>query len=245
KVPLLIGMDAEWGPAMRLSDAERYPYQLTLGATNNDTLVHDAGYWIGRECADLGVHINFAPVADVNVNPGNPVISYRSFGENPREVAENVLNFSEGMEKGGVMACVKHFPGHGDTETDSHYELPVVRHTVKQFQAIDFVPFQRAINGGVAAVMIPHLNVPALDSTGHPSSLSDKVIKGWLRYSLKFDGLVISDALNMKGVADRFGKEEVVLRAFLAGNDILLFPESVNAAIDAILVAVEDNKITE
>lgn len=245
KVPLLIGMDAEWGPAMRLSDAERYPYQLTLGATNNDTLVHDAGYWIGRECADLGVHINFAPVADVNVNPGNPVISYRSFGENPREVAENVLNFSEGMEKGGVMACVKHFPGHGDTETDSHYELPTVNHTVKQFQAIDFVPFQRAINGGVAAVMIAHLNVPALDSTGIPSSLSEKVIKGWLRDSLKFDGLVISDALNMKGVADRFGKEEVVLRAFLAGNDILLFPESVNAAIDAILVAVEDNKITE
>ncbi len=244
KVPLLIGLDAEWGPAMRLTDAERYPYQLTMAATNNDSLIRDAAYWIGRECADLGVHINFAPVVDVNVNPNNPVIGHRSFGENPRDVARFSLAFVEGLENAGVMACVKHFPGHGDTDKDSHFELPTVNHTIKQFQAVDFVPFERTIKGGVSAVMVAHLNVPALDSSGTPSSLSTKVIKEWLIDSLKFEGLIISDALNMKGVADHYGKTEVVVKAFIAGNDILLFPESVDEAIDAIKLAVNQNRIS-
>lgn len=244
-VPLLIGMDAEWGPAMRLNDAERYPYQLTMGATQNEELVKQAGYWIGRECGELGVHLNFAPVVDVNVNPKNPVIGYRSFGENPREVAKLAVAFSQGMEESGVMACVKHFPGHGDTDKDSHEELPTVNHTRTQFQAVDFVPFERAIRSGVSAVMVAHLNVPALDNSGIPSSLSKKVIKDWLQDSLGFRGLVVSDALNMKGVSTHFGKEEVVVKAFLAGNDILLFPESVDGAIEGILQAVKDGRISE
>lgn len=245
QVPLLIGMDAEWGPAMRLSDAERYPYQLTMGATNDEKLIHDAAYWIGRECLDLGVHINFAPVVDVNVNPRNPVIGYRSFGENPRDVARFALAFTQGMENAGVMACVKHFPGHGDTDKDSHHELPTVNHTEKQFRAIDFVPFERTIKGGVSSVMVAHLNVPSLDSSGTPSSLSKKVIKNWLQDSLGFKGLVISDALNMKGVSDQYGKIEVVLKAFEAGNDILLFPEAVEDAINAIKKAVINGRISE
>ena len=245
EIPLLIGMDAEWGPAMRMTDSERYPYQLTMGATGNDSLIRQAGYWIGRECADLGVHINFAPVVDVNVNPQNPVISYRSFGENPRDVAKFSLAFSQGMESSGVMACVKHFPGHGDTDKDSHLELPTVNHTQTQFQAVDFVPFYRTIDEGVSAVMVAHLNVPSLDSSGTPSSLSAKVIKNWLQDSLGFKGLVISDALNMKGVANHYGKTEVVVKAFMAGNDILLFPESVDEAIDAIAQAVKSNRISE
>jgi beta-N-acetylhexosaminidase len=244
-VPLLVGMDAEWGPAMRLSDVERYPYQLTMGATQNEELVKQAGYWIGRECAELGVHLNFAPVVDVNVNPKNPVIGYRAFGENPREVAKLAVAFSSGMEEAGVMACVKHFPGHGDTDKDSHEELPTVNHTLTQFQAVDFVPFERTIRNGVSAVMVAHLNVPALDNSGTPSSLSKKVIKNWLQDTLGFKGLVVSDALNMKGVADHFGKEEVVVKAFLAGNDILLFPESVGGAIDGILQAVREGRVTE
>lgn len=245
KVPLLIGLDAEWGPAMRLTDAERYPYQLTMAATNNDSLIRDAAYWIGRECADLGVHINFAPVVDVNVNPDNPVIGHRSFGENPRDVARFSLAFVQGLESAGVMACVKHFPGHGDTDKDSHLELPTVNHTEKQFRAVDFVPFERTIQGGVSAVMVAHLNVPSLDSSGTPSSLSSKVIKDWLIDSLKFKGLVVSDALNMKGVANHYGKTEVVVKAFMAGNDILLFPESVDEAIGAIKVAVNQKRISE
>jgi beta-N-acetylhexosaminidase len=245
KVPLLIGLDAEWGPAMRLNDAERYPYQLTMGATKNEELIKQAGYWIGRECADLGVHLNFAPVVDVNVNAKNPVIGYRSFGENPRDVAKLAVAFSLGMEQAGVMACVKHFPGHGDTDKDSHEELPTVNHTITQFQAVDFVPFERTIRNGVSAVMVAHLNVPALDNSGTPSSLSKNVIKHWLQDSLGFEGLVVSDALNMKGVADHYGKEEVVVKAFLAGNDILLFPESVSGAIDGVLQAVDDGRISE
>jgi beta-N-acetylhexosaminidase len=245
KIPLLIGMDAEWGPAMRLSNVERYPYQLTLGATNNEEIVRDAGYWMGRECLDLGVHINFAPVVDVNVNHRNPVISFRSFGENPRDVARLAVAFTEGMENAGVMACVKHFPGHGDTDKDSHEELPVVNHTIKQFQAVDFLPFEHTIRGGVSSVMVAHLNVPALDSSGTPSSLSSAVIQNWLQDSLGFTGLVISDALNMKGVANQYGKVEVVVKAFLAGNDILLFPESVGEAIEGIKKAVVSKRISE
>lgn len=244
-VPLLVGMDAEWGPAMRLSNSRKYPYQLTMAAASDEKLTKELAYWIGRECADLGVHLNFAPVADINTNPRNPIIGFRAFGENPRSVAIQTVAFVEGMEHAGVMACVKHFPGHGDTDKDSHHDLPLVRLTMKQFEAVNFLPFLRSIQAGVSAVMVAHLETPALDSLSKASSLSSIVIKDILQGNLKFEGLVISDALNMKAVANQYEKSEVVVRAFLAGNDILLFPESVGDAIKAIAKEVESGKITE
>ncbi len=244
-VPLLIGMDAEWGPAMRLSNSRKYPFQLTMAAANDEKLTKELAYWIGRECADLGVHLNFAPVADINTNPKNPIIGFRAFGENPRDVANHTVAFVEGMEYAGVMACVKHFPGHGDTDKDSHHDLPLVRLTMKQFEAINFLPFVRSIQAGVSSVMVAHLETPALDSVSKASSLSSIVIKDILQGNLNFEGLVISDALNMKAVANQYEKSEVVVRAFLAGNDILLFPESIGEAIAAISKEVESGKITE
>lgn len=245
KVPLLIGMDAEWGPAMRLTGARKFPYQLTMGAAKDEKLTKELAYWIGRECADLGVHLNFAPVADVNTNPKNPIIGFRSFGENPRDVASQTVAFVEGMEHAGVLACVKHFPGHGDTDKDSHHDLPMVGQTLLQFEAVHFIPFLRSVQAGVSAVMVAHLAAPLLDSVHQVSSLSPVVIKDFLQKQLAFEGLVVSDALNMKAVADRYGPTEVVVKAFLAGNDILLFPERVGEAINAIALEVKKGNISE
>lgn len=242
-VPLLIGMDAEWGVQMRLFGEDRYPYNYTLGAADDPTLTRTISAMIAQECRELGIHMNFAPVADVNSNPNNPVIGFRSYGENPIDVAAHVSAAVEGMEAQGVLTSIKHFPGHGDTGTDSHYDLPIVENSFTQIDAIDFPPFRAGIRAGTASVMIGHLNVPALDSTGTPSSLSPIVIKKYLQGQLEFKGLVISDALNMKAVADRYGKTEVVVKAFQAGCDILLFPESVEDAIQAIKKKVVSGEI--
>lgn len=242
-VPLLIGMDAEWGVQMRLFGEDRFPYNYTLGAADDPKLTQTISEMIAQECREIGVHINFAPVADVNSNPNNPVIGFRSYGENPISVASHVKAAVIGMEGQGVLTSIKHFPGHGDTGTDSHYDLPKVDNSLTQIDAIDFPPFRAGIRAGTASVMIAHLNVPALDSTGTPSSLSPIVIKKYLQGQLGFKGLVISDALNMKAVADRYGKTEVVVKAFQAGCDILLFPESVEEAIEAIKLKVESGEI--
>ncbi len=234
KVPLLIGMDAEWGVQMRLYGEERFPYNYTIGAANDPELTKKIGMMMGQECRELGIHLNFAPVADVNSNPNNPVIGFRSFGENPKQVADQVVAAVEGMESQGVMTSIKHFPGHGDTDVDSHLDLPIVNNPRSHIDAVDFFPFRSGIRAGASTVMIGHLNVPALDSTGTPSSLSKRTIQGILRNELGFRGLVVSDALGMKAVANRYGKTEVVVKAFQAGCDILLFPESVSEAIDAI-----------
>lgn len=243
-VPLLIGMDAEWGVQMRLFGEDRFPYNYTIGAADDPKLTKKIAEMIAQECREIGVHMNFAPVADVNSNPHNPVIGFRSYGENPVSVASHVKAAVEGMEGQGVLTSIKHFPGHGDTETDSHYDLPVVDNSLTQIDAIDFPPFRAGIRAGTASVMIAHLNVPALDSTGTPSSLSPIIIKDYLQGQLGFEGLVISDALNMKAVADRYGKTEVVVKAFEAGCDILLFPESVEDAIQAIKLKVESGEIS-
>lgn len=245
KTPLLIGMDAEWGIAMRLKNEERFPYAYTLGTANDLELTKKIGAMMAEECRDMGIHINFAPVADVNSNPNNPVIGFRSFGENPAQVAKQVASFVEGMEGNGTMTSIKHFPGHGDTDKDSHIELPTVSHTIKQFNATDFKPFVAGIKAGTSSVMVGHLNVPALDNSGTPSSLSKKVIQHYLKDSLGFKGLVISDALNMKAVADKYGKTEVVVKAFEAGCDILLYPESVQESIKAIADKVRSGAISE
>ena len=243
-VPLMIGMDAEWGVQMRLFGEDRFPYNYTIGAADDPQLTKTIAEMIAQECREIGVHMNFAPVADVNSNPNNPVIGFRSFGENPISVASHVKAAVEGMEQQGVLTSIKHFPGHGDTGTDSHYALPIVENSNAQIDAIDFPPFRAGIRAGTASVMIAHLSVPALDSTGTPSSLSPVIIKEYLQGQLGFKGLVISDALNMKAVADRYGKTEVVVKAFQAGCDILLFPESVGEAIQAIKNKVKSGEIS-
>jgi beta-N-acetylhexosaminidase len=244
-IPLLIGMDAEWGTNMRLFDGERFPFAYTIGAADDIELSEKIASMMAFECQEMGIHINFAPVADVNSNPKNPVIGFRSFGENPKKVADHVKAFVRGMEKNGVMTSIKHFPGHGNTDKDSHFELPTVTESLKTIEAIDFFPFQEGIRMGASSVMVGHLNVPALDNTGTPSSLSKKIIGDILKDQMGFQGLVISDALNMKAVADKYGKTEVVVKAFEAGCDILLFPESVDEAIKAIQTKVEKGEISK
>ena len=244
-IPLLTAMDAEWGPSMRLSNEPRFPYAITIGAADDPELSRHIGALMGQECRELGVHLNFAPVADVNSNPKNPVIGYRSFGENPRNVGRHVAATVKGMEGQSVLTSIKHFPGYGDTDTDSHKELPLVNNSYLQIKAIDFVPFQDGIDAGASTVMIAHLNVPSLDSTGTPSSLSKPVIHGYLKGELGHEGLIVSDALGMKGVSNKYGKTEVVVKAFEAGCDILLMPGSVVKAIDAIEAKVNAGKISE
>lgn len=244
EIPLLIGMDAEWGTSMRLFNVDRFPYNYTIGAANDLKLTEKLSSMMGQECREMGIHINFAPVADVNSNPKNPVIGFRSYGESPKDVAAQVAASVRGLEGQSVLTSIKHFPGHGDTDVDSHYELPVVSNTYAQINAVDFFPFRSGIRAGASTVMIGHLNVPSLDPTGTPSSLSRPIIQNYLKGELGFKGLVISDALGMKAVADRYGKVDVVVKAFEAGCDILLFPESVGAAIEAIASKVNSGEIT-
>jgi beta-N-acetylhexosaminidase len=245
KTPLLIGIDAEWGAAMRLNEMDRFPYAYTIGAANDTALSQKIGAMMAQECRELGIHINFAPLADVNSNPKNPVIGFRAFGENSLHVANHVAASVQGLEKNGVLSCIKHFPGHGDTDKDSHYELPTVSHSKEEFNSKDFLPFRAGIGAGTSSVMIGHLNVPNLDNTDTPSSLSKIVIQDYLQKTLNFKGLVISDALNMKAVSDKYGAVDVVVKAFLAGNDILLFPENVNDAIAKIVEKVKAGEISE
>jgi len=244
EIPLLIGMDAEWGVQMRLLGEDRFPYNYTLGAANDPRLTQRISEMIAQECRGLGIHLNFAPVADVNSNPNNPVIGFRSYGENPKEVAKHVEAAVKGMENQGVLTSLKHFPGHGDTDKDSHLTLPIVTNTYAQINAIDFFPFRSGIRAGASTVMIGHLNVPALDPSGTPSSLSKVVIHNYLKGDLGFQGLVISDALGMRAVTERYGEAEVCVKAFQAGCDILLFPGDVKGAINAILKKVESGEIT-
>lgn len=245
KIPLLIGMDAEWGVAMRLSGEPRFPYQQTIGAADDLKLTERIGYQMGLECDLLGIHMNFSPVADVNLNPKNPVIGFRAFGSNPQQVAKQTAAMVKGIEGAGIISCIKHFPGHGDTDKDSHMELPTVSHSVNEFETKDFLPFKSGIEAGTRSVMVAHLNVPSLDPSGTPSSLSKIVIQTYLRKKLGFKGLVISDALNMKAVSEKYGKSEVVAKAYIAGCDILLFPENVGDAIQLIKNKVEAGELSK
>lgn len=245
KVPLLIALDAEWGIGMRLFGEDRFPYNYTLGAADDLELSEKIARMIANECKDAGVHMNFAPVADVNNNPKNPVIGFRSFGENPKAVADQVAATVKGMEAQGVLTSIKHFPGHGDTDVDSHYDLPVVMNSLEHIEAIDLFPFRAGVKAGASSVMIGHLNIPALDASGTPSSLSTKIIQDYLIEGMNFKGLVVSDALRMDAVADRYGKTEAVVKAFEAGVDILLLPESLTDAIDAIEKKVKSGAISE
>lgn len=246
KLPLLVGMDAEWGLSMRLDSTHAFPWNMTLGAIKDSSIVEEVAYRIGTHAKRLGVHINFAPDIDINTNPGNPIIGNRSFGEDPENVSQKGIAFIKGLNRAGVLASGKHFPGHGDTATDSHLALPTISFTRQRLDSIELYPFKRLIHEGLESVMVGHLNVPALEiKEGLPSSLSEQITSGILQEEMGFQGLVFTDALNMKGVADYAREGEVALAAFLAGNDILLMPKDVTKAKAKLREAYDKGRITE
>lgn len=246
KVPLFIAMDAEWGLSMRLDSTIAYPKQMTLGAISNDEQIYLMGKEIGRQCKRLGVHINFAPVVDINSNPNNPVIGMRSFGENKEKVASKGIAYMRGMQDMQVMANAKHFPGHGDTESDSHSSLPVINHDESRMKDIEFYPFKKLIDAGVKSVMVGHINVPAFEKSSNlAATLSENIVTNKLKGELGFKGLVFTDALNMKGVSSYYKPGEVDVKALLAGNDVLLFAENVPLAIKKIQKAIKDKQISK
>ncbi|MFN3951979.1 MAG: glycoside hydrolase family 3 N-terminal domain-containing protein [Thermaurantimonas sp.] len=243
KIPLMIAMDAEWGPSMRLKMLESLPWAMTIGATDDTLVAFEVGREIARQCRRLGVHINFGPVADINTNPKNPIIGARSFGEDADLVIRMSTSYVHGLQRLRVLACAKHFPGHGDTKDDSHLTLPQVEHPFDRLQQIELRPFKALTSAGVGSVMIAHLNVPALDASGLPSSLSGRITSDLLIRDIGFDGLIFTDAMNMKGVATYKGQEYTDLMAVLAGADVVLMSQDVVAGISAIKKAVESGRL--
>ncbi|MDO6819722.1 glycoside hydrolase family 3 N-terminal domain-containing protein [Zobellia sp. 1_MG-2023] len=246
KVPLMVGMDAEWGLAMRLDSTYAFPWNMTLGAITDNTIVYKVGERIGQHAKRLGVHINFAPDVDINTNPQNPIIGNRSFGEDRENVAEKGIAFMKGMESAGVLSSGKHFPGHGDTATDSHKALPIINFTRERLDSVELYPFRRLIDEGLSSVMVAHLEVPALELKKElPSSLSEQIISGLLKEEMCFEGLVFTDALNMKGVTNHGKDGDAEVAAFMAGNDILLMPTEVAKAKEKLTKAYNKGKISE
>lgn len=245
KIPLLIAMDAEWGLGMRLDSTISYPRQMMLGAIEDDELIYRMGEDIAFQCQRLGVHINFAPVVDVNVNPKNPVINSRSFGEQKEVVADKGLAYMNGMQDHHVMAVAKHFPGHGDTDKDSHKALPLISHDINRLNDIELYPFKTLFDSGCGGVMVAHLLVPSLDSTeNRATTLSPKVVTDLLKNKMGFQGLIFTDALNMKGVSNYYSPGEADLMALKAGNDVLLFPKNVPLAIQMIKEAIQKKEVS-
>lgn len=246
KTPLMVTIDGEWGLGMRLDSVIKYPYQLTLGALTDENIVYQMGLAVGEQMKRIGVHVNYAPVVDVNNNPNNPVIGYRSFGEDKYKVAKLGVAYTKGMQDAGIMACAKHFPGHGDTEVDSHYDLPVINKTIPQLDSLELYPFRALFDAGVGSVMIAHLAIPAIDKTANrPTSLSKNNVTELLRDELDYEGLTFTDALEMKGVSKFFPAGEAAVEAIIAGNDMLCLPEDVPAAISAIKTAVKKKRIKQ
>lgn len=241
-VPLMITLDGEWGLAMRVAGTPKFPSNVALGASRDASLMVEYGREMARQCREMGIQVNFAPVLDVNSNPSNPVIGYRSFGEDASLVGLLGSAYCMGLEDGGVMSVGKHFPGHGDTSIDSHKALPTICHDITTLQNVDFLPFVNAISSGMSGIMVGHLKVPALDTSGTPASMSKDITTRWLQDSLGFDGLVFTDALAMKGAAGT--GENNCVRAFLAGADVLLGSLNPSADIRALMAAVESGKIS-
>lgn len=246
KVPLLIGLDAEWGLGMRLDSTISYPRQMTLGAIKDNELIYQMGLEIGRQCRRIGVNVNFAPVADVNTNPRNPVIGNRSFGDDKANVSAKASAYMRGLRNQRVIAVAKHFPGHGDTETDSHHTLPVLNHSRERLVDTELYPFRELIRDSLPAIMSGHLHVPVLDGgSALPASLSAPILGEVLRKEMGFKGLVFTDAMNMKGVLKSGKPSDVNLKALLAGNDIILAPENVAESVRAVRTAVSDGLVDE
>ncbi len=246
KTPLLVAIDAEWGLGMRLDSVHDFPFQMTLGASVNDSLTYDMAAAIAHDCRRMGIHMNLAPVVDVNNNPKNPVINFRSFGENPITVARKGVSYVKGLQDNGIVATAKHFPGHGDTDTDSHMDLPVISHPAERMESVELYPFREAIGNQINGIMIAHLYMPMYDTTSNlASTLSPRIITDLLKKKLDFQGVVITDALDMSGVTKFFPPGEIEVKALLAGNDILLLPQDVSKAINTIRKAVDDGIIAQ
>ena len=246
KTPLIMAMDAEWGLAMRLDSTFAYPWNMTLGAITNNEIIYKIGKQIGEHTKRIGMHINFSPVVDINTNPNNPIIGNRSFGEDRDNVTEKALSYMRGIQSVGILANAKHFPGHGDTEKDSHKTLPTISFSKKRLDSIELYPYKRLIEAGLSSVMIAHLNVPSLELRANfPSSLSKNIVTNLLQKDLEFNGLVFTDALNMKGASNFKKPGEIDLAAFLAGNDVLLISESIPKAQQLIMKAFNDGRIVE
>lgn len=244
-IPLLVAIDGEWGLGMRLDSTLSYPFQMTLGAVRDDYLIRVMGEAIGKELRATGVNMNFAPVMDVNNNPDNPVINFRSFGENPQSVYLKAINYASGLQSQGVLACGKHFPGHGDTDQDSHHTLPIINSPIKEMQDIHLYPFRMAAKQGLGAIMTAHVHVPSLDSTeNRPASLSPVILNNVLKDEYGYGGLLITDALEMDGVRQGYSDGEIAVKALKAGNDILLMPHNLDKAVSAIKNALEEGTIT-
>ena len=242
KVPLMITFDGEWGLAMRLRGMPVFPRNMVLGCIRDNRLLYEYGREVARQCRQIGVQVNFAPVADVNINPENPVINTRSFGEDPIQVADKVIAYASGLESGGVLSVCKHFPGHGDTDVDSHKALPVLPFTRERLDSVELYPFKEAIRAGLGGMMVGHLQVPVIEPIGGlPSSLSRNVVYDLLTDELAFKGLIFTDALAMKGVA---GNGYVSLQALKAGNDMVLSPRNLKEEIPAVLEAIEKGELT-
>ena len=247
KVPMLIAIDGEWGLGMRLDSTVRFPYQMTLGAIQGrDDLIYKMGAAVARQSKRMGIHINFAPVADVNNNPNNPVINFRSFGEDKESVASKALAFMKGMQDNGLLTSLKHFPGHGDTGTDSHYDLPLISKNRQQLDDLELYPFRKLIDAGASGVMIAHLSIPALDSTPNlPSTLSRRVVSDLLKNELGFGGLIFSDAMNMKGVMKYFPSGIADRMGIEAGMDVLEYTLDIPRAIAEIKQAIADGRLLQ
>ncbi|GAA4804724.1 hypothetical protein GCM10023231_37320 [Olivibacter ginsenosidimutans] len=247
KVPLLIALDGEWGLGMRMSDsAVSYPYQMTLGAIRDERLIYNMGREVAKDFKRLGLNINFAPVVDINNNPRNPVINYRSFGENKENVTRLGAAYMHGMMDEKILITLKHFPGHGDTDVDSHKDLPQLNFTREHLDSVELYPFKALIKEGASGVMVAHMHIPALDKTTHlPSSLSPPVVNGLLKGELGFRGLVFTDAMDMNGVIKYFKNGEADVRAVLAGNDVLELSQNSSRAIAMITKAVKEKRISQ
>ncbi len=245
-VKLMIGMDAEWGLGMRLTGVKNLPRQMSIGATGDTRLMYEVGTLVARQCKRLGVHVNFAPVVDVNNNPANPVINFRSFGESKYQVAELGTVYMKALQDNGIMACAKHFPGHGDVSVDSHHDLPVINKSKREMEELELFPFRRLISNGLKSIMIAHLSIPDLDTTLNlPATLSYPIVSELLQEDMGFKGLIFTDALDMKGVTKYFPDGETDLRAFLAGNDVLLFTQNVPLAIQKIQSVIHSGVVSE
>lgn len=246
KVPLMIGMDAEWGLFQRIPTAHKFPWAMTLGAIQDKNLIAQMAAKIAEDCKRMGINWDFAPVVDVNTNPNNPIIGNRSFGSEVQNVVRSALAYSNGLQDNNILAAIKHFPGHGDTNTDSHLDLPVVSHDLKRLNQIELAPFKSLMDKGIGGVMVAHLYVPALESeVGIPASISKNIITGLLKEKYGYKGLIITDALNMGAVAKRYKPGELDALAFKAGNDIMLFSEGVKEGKRLIQLAIDRKEISQ
>lgn len=246
KVPMMIGMDAEWGLYQRISAAKKFPWAMTLGAIQDKSLITEMSAKIAEDAKRMGVNWDFAPVVDVNTNPNNPIIGNRSFGSEVDNVVKSALAYSAGLQNSNVLAAIKHFPGHGDTSTDSHHDLPVVSHDLKRLNEVELAPFKALTDKGIGGVMVAHLYVPALEKQpGVPASVSKSIITGLLKEKYGYKGLIITDALNMGAVAKRYKPGELDALAFKAGNDIMLFSDGVKEGKRLIQQAIDKGEISQ